>query len=150
MSAKEASISEHPTKHFRISTSAEVDTAALILRAEDDAATDYMTAINNLVNILESNPNIEVGRCLNPSSPVPKLCTNLEIRHRSSFTRQTGYFDKCEKCTDVGKKWQESRNEVGITWEELRMSSGRYQKINKAETGMCSAKGCDDCRPKET
>jgi hypothetical protein len=120
------------------------------LRAEDDAATDYMTAINTLVNTLEGNPNIEIGRCLDPSSPVPSLCTNLTIRHRSSSKRQTGYFDKCEKCTEVSKKWQESRNEVGITWEELRMSSSRYQKINKVETGMCSAQGCDGCRPNGT
>jgi hypothetical protein len=153
MSFKESSkvsISEHPIKHFRISTSAEADVAAFCLRAEDTAASDYLTAINTLTNILESNPNIEIGRCLDPTSPVPRLCKNLQIRHRSSSKRQTGYFDKCSKCTDVGRQWQESRGEVGITWEQLRESSNRGQKINKAETGMCSTRGCDGCRPTNT
>ena len=147
--ANYASTTEHPVNHFRISTSSETETEAFSASstAGISAGNDYIAAINTVINILENKSGVQIGRCVDPTSPVPSLCKNFQIRHRSSSKRQTGNFDKCLCCTKIGKKWQVSREETGVTWEQLSDASSRGQKIKKGETGMCSTTGCDGCRP---
>jgi hypothetical protein len=117
---------------------------------ESETASANTTAINTLTNMLENKSGIQVGLCLDPTSPVPSQCKNFEIRHRSSSRRQTGYFDKCVLCTKIGKLWQESREDENVTWEQLSQTSSGGQKVRKAETGMCSTKGCEACRPAQS
>lgn len=148
--SSKAPTSEHPIQHFRIPTSPEAESPAVSLYAEDSAVSDYITAINTLTNTLENTSGIKIGCCLDPTSPVPSQCKNFQIRHCSSSKRQTGYFDKCNKCTDVGKQWQESREEEETTWTPLSETNSRGQKVRKAQTGMCSTHGCEGCRPAKT
>lgn len=142
---RKASISEHSNKHFRIATTQE-ESASVDSVTDESLVRDYLAALSSLINVLENQSDIEIGRCLDPTSPVPSQCKNFQIRHRSSFRRQTGYFDKCEQCTEGGKDWQGSREEEGITWEQLSESSSRGQKVKRANTGLCSTHGCDECR----
>ena len=141
--------SEHPTKHFRIATSSDREVPPTSSTAEDLVYHDYVTAINTITNMLENKSGVQVGRCVDPSSSNPNQCKNFQIRHRSSTQRQTGWFDKCIGCTKVGKQWQESREAEGLTWEQVSQTSSRGQKVKKAETGMCSAGGCEGCKPTE-
>lgn len=143
-----ASISEHQSKKSCNSTTSAVDPAAVSLRMEDAMANDYITAINTLTNSLE-NKSVQIGRCVDPTSPAPSLCKNFRVRHCAS-RKQGSYFENCSKCTDVGRQWQESREGEGLTWEQLGELNGRAQKLKKAETGMCSDRGCDGCRPTKT
>lgn len=135
----------YPIKHFHKATSSESETANMTAR--NSAVNDYVTAVNTLTNILETKAGVQVGLCIDPTSTLPSQCKNLQIRHRSSPKRQTGYFDNCVMCTKIGKLWQESRGNEDVTSEQLNQTSSRGQKVKKAETGMCSTKGCEACRP---
>ena len=95
-----ASISEHQIKNSCNSIPSGVDPAAVSLRIEDAVANDYITAINTLTNSLEDK-SVQIGRCVDPTSPAPSLCKNLRVRHCAS-RKQGSYFENCRVSRQFG------------------------------------------------
>jgi hypothetical protein len=46
---------------------------------------------------------LEIGRCVDPTSYSPIHCSNLEVRHQGQW------YEKCLWCSEMAKQWREGK-----------------------------------------
>ena len=47
--------------------------------------------------------NLEIGRCVDPTSFSPIHCSKLEVRHKGEW------YERCASCTDLAERWRDRK-----------------------------------------